>query len=207
MEARRTKRGVSTVETNRGVGVREPRQHGTESGCGDLHLRSRPSRRVGLVIVALAVGMCVDLIVVGCANPSEPTETDTPVAEAPRRSEERPVWAEGPVDNSPRESESGADAAGPESSQGRKAPSAEPKPEELFPNERVTLDFRRAKIRRILRIFQAKARQNIVIDDAVQGRITVQIDEAPIADAFRAVLVAAELGYETAGGDVVVRPE
>lgn len=153
-----------------------------------------------------------------CATSSaaEPEETDRGAVGVPTEDEreERPVWAEGPIDDTTAEDRSDDDStADRDTAESSRRPSEPRRPirtqaeglEGVFPDETVNLDFRKASIRRIFRIFQVKARLDLVLDSEVEGRLTVRTDETPIREAFEALLKAADLTYERRDDVVIVQ--
>ena len=163
----------------------------------------------------------------GCAtaeSSEEQPSDEQAVREAPSESDEPPVWAEGPVGSDrPPESvdEEDAEVADEASEKGdERARQGEDRSRRrerrrrrsprglagVFPDEQVTLDFRRARISRIMRIFTVKAKVNIVLADEVEGKMSVSMEETPIEEAFRAILQAAGLTFERRKGAVFVEP-
>lgn len=157
----------------------------------------------------------------GCATPShEESERTEGAIGAPEEEndEERPAWAEGPVDSQSdeRREEPGADGEEPgqrpaerpsDDRERRRRAAAADGLEGVFPDETVNLDFRKARIGRIFRIFKVKARIDLILDSSVKGRLTVSAEETPIEKAFRAVLAAADLTFERRDDVIVVEPK
>ena len=163
------------------------------------------------VTCATAVGGCAT----SSASESEP-EPGAIGAPTDENDDERPVWAEGPVDDTterPEETskaeESSKASPPPQKPSPRRRQTDAPVPEGLdgvFPDETVSLDFRKATIGRILRVFKVKAHLDIVLSDEVVGRIAIRTDEVPLEEAFRAVLSAGDLTYERRESVLIVKP-
>jgi len=69
---------------------------------------------------------------------------------------------------------------------------------------RITLDLRDVEVRSVLRFIAEEANANIVVDDAVSGRITMRLDDVPIDEAFLAILQSQELGFSYRGEIMLV---
>lgn len=70
----------------------------------------------------------------------------------------------------------------------------------------VTLDHTDADVRRVLRQIAAAGGINLVITDAVRGRVTVHLTAAPWRTALRVVTAAVGARAVPVGDAVVVRP-
>lgn len=93
----------------------------------------------------------------------------------------------------------------------RIAPRAEkevrPSFHENWASKKVTLDFRGADIRDVLRALAKAVDVNIIIDQEVQGIITVTFTDVPFAQAFDWVLRLSGLSYRNLGYTLVVGKE
>jgi hypothetical protein len=167
--------------------------------------------------------LCLTLtvLIVGCATPSEEADQspDEPVGQVPEETDETPVWVKSASKTKPREgTDAGQTGADPESTPpARRRPTGEPERqpvravpdtlEGVFPDERITLDFKQAKISRVMRLFQVKADLNIVLTPEVDGRMTVSTEDALLEEAFRTVLQTAGLTFDRRTDALVVSPE
>lgn len=68
----------------------------------------------------------------------------------------------------------------------------------------VTLDFRDADIRNVLRILAYKSGVNIVAGPDVAGLITIQLSDIPWEDALKVILKTYGYGYERSGNVITV---
>lgn len=139
---------------------------------------------------------------VACAQSTGATSPDRPVGEPP---EERDDSVAGLASEGDENGASGGKSSAHVESDGESQEQAGTI-DEIFPEERVTLDFRDAPVQRILRLFREKARAEIVVAPEVEGRVTVQMEEAPASEAFRAVLRAANLVCERRDEILLIRP-
>lgn len=156
----------------------------------------RPVRRLLVVLCALLLGMS------SCASEPEKKEPEGSVGAAPEERDEPPVWAEGPAYE--KETSDEAEEGASDKSTGdrsREAPAEKPRRSGttrqrlrgVFPSDTITLDFRNTSVRRVMRIFRAKAKIELVVKPEITDRITIETDEIPLIDAFLAVLEAADL--------------
>jgi len=93
------------------------------------------------------------------------------------------------------------------------APEAEPKPEEqaaivesLAVSRNVTLDFKEADIRNVLKIISFKAGVNIVTTPEVIGNVTIRLVDVPWEDALDVILKTYGFAYEKRGNIITVAP-
>jgi type II secretory pathway component HofQ len=68
--------------------------------------------------------------------------------------------------------------------------------------KRVTLEFQKADVSNVLRIFAELMRVNLVLADSVQGQVTISLRSVKVSDAFAAVLQAQGLGFEKTAGSI-----
>ncbi|MFZ5801189.1 MAG: type IV pilus secretin PilQ [Candidatus Omnitrophota bacterium] len=68
----------------------------------------------------------------------------------------------------------------------------------------VTLDFRDADIRNVLRILSYKSGVNIVAGPDVSGLVTIQLNDIPWEDALKVILKTYGFGYERSGNVITV---
>ncbi len=166
---------------------------------------SRGYTSLRALILALFAGCLLCGGTLGCASSSE--EPDEPVGAPPDSREGVPIWLQDPEE---RETNSSDDEAPDENGEARSpAESESPSPSRsqlrtLFPATTVDLDFRRAAIERVMRIFQVKSDRRIVIDPEVEGRLTISADNADVARAFETVLDTADLTCHRRDGTLVV---
>ena len=71
-------------------------------------------------------------------------------------------------------------------------------------NEKITLSLRDSDVKQVLRMFADKAGKNIVFHNSVQGKITLDLVDMPINDAFSLVLQIANLNYYTKDKTLVI---
>ena len=93
------------------------------------------------------------------------------------------------------------------------APQAEPKPEEqtaivesLAASRNVTLDFKEADIRNVLKIISFKAGVNIITTPEVIGNVTIRLVDVPWEDALDVILKTYGFAYEKKGNIITVAP-
>lgn len=79
-----------------------------------------------------------------------------------------------------------------------------PRPEQVLPKRRISLELVRADIREVLRLLALESGVNIVYGDDVRGQITASLREAPLDDVFVAVLRSSGLDYEVTGARLVL---
>ncbi|MFH1902890.1 MAG: secretin and TonB N-terminal domain-containing protein [Candidatus Omnitrophota bacterium] len=78
-------------------------------------------------------------------------------------------------------------------------------PKELQPPPgTVSLDFKNADIRNVLRILAAQNNLNIIAGKEVEGTVTVHLSNVPLEDALRAILGVNGFGYEKVGNLTLV---
>lgn len=71
---------------------------------------------------------------------------------------------------------------------------------------RVSLELHKADVHTVLRLFADLGRLNLVADESVSGRVTVQLRDVTWEEAFAAVLASRGLGSERLGRIVRVAP-
>lgn len=84
---------------------------------------------------------------------------------------------------------------------------AEPKPEEaIMSTAEVSLDFKEADIRNVLRIISLKSGVNIVPAPEVTGLVTIKLDNVPWDEALDAIVKTYGFGYVKKGSIIIVAP-
>ncbi|OGX46665.1 MAG: hypothetical protein A3G38_00680 [Omnitrophica WOR_2 bacterium RIFCSPLOWO2_12_FULL_51_8] len=86
-----------------------------------------------------------------------------------------------------------------------------PKPEtaivdDLNASENVTLDFKEADIRNVLKIISYKAGVNIITTPEVIGNVTIRLVDVPWENALEAILKTYGFSYEKQGNIILVAP-
>ena len=71
-------------------------------------------------------------------------------------------------------------------------------------NDLITLSLRDSDAKQVLRMFADKAGMNIVFHESVQGKVTLDLVNTPINDAFALVLQVAGLNYYKQGNTMIV---
>ena len=71
-------------------------------------------------------------------------------------------------------------------------------------NELITLSLRDSDIKQVLRMFADKAGMNIIFHNSVEGKITLDLVETPINEAFSLILQMAGLNYYKQGNTMLV---
>ena len=71
-------------------------------------------------------------------------------------------------------------------------------------NDKITLSLRDSDVRQVLRMFADKAGMNVVFHSSVEGKVTLDLVDMPINDAFNLVLQVAGLNYYTQNNTLVV---
>lgn len=74
----------------------------------------------------------------------------------------------------------------------------------LYTGERISLDFQNAEIHNIIRIIGEVSGRNIIVSDAVSGRVTLKLKDVPWDQALDIVLAARNLGVEESGNVLTV---
>jgi type IV pilus assembly protein PilQ len=82
----------------------------------------------------------------------------------------------------------------------------EPEAEELTGSENVTLDFKDADIRSVLKVIAYKSGINIVATPEVMGTITIRLQDVPWKKALDVILKTHGYGYEQVGNIITVAP-
>lgn len=70
----------------------------------------------------------------------------------------------------------------------------------------ISLDLQDADIHTVLRFIADYADLNLVVDDSVQGKVTVRLKNVTWQDALSAVLASKGLGATTTGKSLVIAP-
>jgi type IV pilus assembly protein PilQ len=76
----------------------------------------------------------------------------------------------------------------------------------LEKSENVTLDFKEADIRNVLKIISYKAGVNIVTTPEVMGNVSIRLVDVPWEKALQAILKTYGFGYERQGNIITVAP-
>ena len=71
-------------------------------------------------------------------------------------------------------------------------------------NDKITLSLRDSDVKQVLRMFADKAGMNIVFHSSVNGKVTLDLVNMPINDAFNLVLQVAGLNYYTQNNTLIV---
>lgn len=71
-------------------------------------------------------------------------------------------------------------------------------------NDAITLSLRDSDVKQVLRMFADKAGMNIVFHDSVTGKVTLDLVEMPINEAFNLVLQVSGLNYYKQGKTMIV---
>ena len=71
-------------------------------------------------------------------------------------------------------------------------------------NDKITLSLRDSDVKQVLRMFADKAGMNIVFHSSVDGKVTLDLVNMPINDAFALVLQIAGLNYYTQNNTLIV---
>ena len=71
-------------------------------------------------------------------------------------------------------------------------------------NDKITLSLRDSDVKQVLRMFADKAGMNIVFHSSVEGKVTLDLVNMPINDAFNLVLQVAGLNYYTQNNTLIV---
>ena len=71
-------------------------------------------------------------------------------------------------------------------------------------NDKITLSLRDSDVKQVLRMFADKAGMNIVFHDSVKGKVTLDLVNMPINDAFNLVLQIAGLNYYTQNNTLII---
>ncbi|RKY31103.1 MAG: hypothetical protein DRP74_05610 [Candidatus Omnitrophota bacterium] len=82
----------------------------------------------------------------------------------------------------------------------------EAKAEDLGVSDRVTLDFKEADIRNVLKIISYKAGVNIITTPEVMGNVTIRLVDVPWQDALDAIVKTYGYGYDKKGNIITVAP-
>lgn len=71
-------------------------------------------------------------------------------------------------------------------------------------NEKITLSLRDSDVKQVLRMFADKVGMNVVFHSSVEGKVTLDLVNMPINDAFNLVLQVAGLNYYTQNNTLIV---
>lgn len=71
-------------------------------------------------------------------------------------------------------------------------------------NDRITLSLRDSDVKQVLRMFADKAGLNVVFHDSVKGKVTLDLVDMPINEAFSLVLQISGLNYYTQNNTLIV---
>ena len=71
-------------------------------------------------------------------------------------------------------------------------------------NDKITLSLRDSDVKQVLRMFADKAGMNIVFHSSVEGKVTLDLVNMPINDAFNLVLQVAGLNYYTQNNTLII---
>ena len=71
-------------------------------------------------------------------------------------------------------------------------------------NEAITLSLRDSDVKQVLRMFADKAGKNIVFHNSVDGKVTLDLVETPVNEAFNLVLHVTGLNYYLQGNTMIV---
>ena len=77
---------------------------------------------------------------------------------------------------------------------------------EQYAGRKISLDFRDADIRNILRLIAEVAELNIVVGGDVKGRVTIRLVEVPWDQALEVILQSQSLGMVRMGNVVLIEP-
>ena len=62
-------------------------------------------------------------------------------------------------------------------------------------NELITLSLRESDVKQVLRMFADKTGHNIIFDDSVSGKVTLDLVDVPINNAFELIMSMCKLTY------------
>ena len=71
-------------------------------------------------------------------------------------------------------------------------------------NQLITLSLRDSDVKQVLRMFADKAGMNIVFHTSVSGKVTLDLVETPVNEAFNLVLSIANLNYYKQGNTMII---
>lgn len=71
-------------------------------------------------------------------------------------------------------------------------------------NSNVTISLRDSDVKQVLRMFADKAGLNIIFHDSVSGKVTLDLVNTPINDAFAMILQISKLNYYMQGNTMIV---
>lgn len=74
----------------------------------------------------------------------------------------------------------------------------------IYTGERISLDFQNAEIHNIIRIIGEISGKNIVVSDAVTGKVTLKLKDVPWDQALDIVLASRNLGVEESGNVLTI---
>ena len=71
-------------------------------------------------------------------------------------------------------------------------------------NEKITLSLRDSDVKQVLRMFADKAGMNIVFHNSVSGKVTLDLVDTPINEAFSLILKVAKLNYYNQDNTMII---
>lgn len=71
-------------------------------------------------------------------------------------------------------------------------------------NDKITLSLRESDVKQVLRMFADKAGMNVVFHSSVDGKVTLDLVNMPVNDAFNLILQVAGLNYYTQNNTLIV---
>ena len=71
-------------------------------------------------------------------------------------------------------------------------------------NDTITLSLRDSDVKQVLRMFADKAGMNIIFHDSVSGKVTLDLVNTPINDAFNMILQISGTNYYQQGNTMIV---
>ncbi len=71
-------------------------------------------------------------------------------------------------------------------------------------NEKITLTLRDSDVKQVLRMFADKAGKNIIFHDSVKGKVTMDLVDMPINNAFELILQVAGLSYYDQNNTLII---
>ena len=71
-------------------------------------------------------------------------------------------------------------------------------------NDKITLSLRDSDVKQVLRMFADKAGMNIVFHNSVTGKVTLDLVNTPINEAFNLILQVSGMNYYSQGNTMIV---
>ena len=71
-------------------------------------------------------------------------------------------------------------------------------------NDKITLSLRDSDVKQVLRMFADKVGMNVVFHSSVSGKVTLDLVDMPINEAFDLVLQVANLNYYTQNNTLII---